>query len=624
MLYTSSGTFTANGLFTRRPVEFELPLGTIQSSGNRVTESQLADFNGDGLADFVTYTSVQVPGEGVQYQYQIYPMERTTVATAQQGMPYKFGTVRTWRPNVCGVFSFRGGPAKKPRFEPVDFNNDGFSDLRLTYENGHPCVAGNNSVVILPSNPAHPDLIQYRAQNATAVPKRDYFFISAGMTTTGAMFSMMSSPFSDLADGESRRVADINGDGVSDIVQVFAKAPKRVVYALGTGVGFAYDQLANTIYAPVSEDASFELADLNQDGALEVIYPYNPATVSTEKALSGSPQSCAPGEIREFRVLSWSGDTFVPGNSFAFGAPKFCDREYVRLFGDLDGDGNLDALYMGDEEAHDTRGEAILYRSATRFKPAHRVERLTDGLGAIQLIKYSPMTYSSLYQRDFSAPYFRSDFALGAAGRGSALFDVSSTSYLVQYTWTSAPTASDPVVDPNTLSGMTGIQYFYEGAKAQAGGRGALGFRAVNTLDLQTWIRSRTEYDQKFPLVSVPKSTTMWQLDTSVMASDPCNGFALGDTPGCMIPTPVCSDGVAGQCVRYPTGALISENIDAWSARPVQFSVQNISGGQYFTPSTVTAANAQAWQVRRATSNAKNYEFGTLTFSQTTAYNNYL
>ena len=79
---------------------------------------------------------------------------------------------------------------------------------------------------------------------------------------------------------------------------------------------------------------------------------------------------------------------------------------------------------------------------------------------------------------------------------------------------------------------MTGIQYFYEGTKAQAGGRGALGFRAVNTLDLQNWIRSRTEYEQKFSLVSVPKSTTMWQLDTSVMANDACNGFALGDAPG--------------------------------------------------------------------------------------------
>lgn len=75
-------------------------------------------------------------------------------------------------------------------------------------------------------------------------------------------------------------------------------------------------------------------------------------------------------------------------------------------------------------------------------------------------------------------------------------------------------TGDSPSWDPaigqtNTYYGNTKaeVDYYYSGARVQAGGRGFLGFRSVATKDPQSGVIVETRYRQDWPFVGVPEST---------------------------------------------------------------------------------------------------------------------
>ncbi|RUO18722.1 hypothetical protein CWE08_10855, partial [Aliidiomarina iranensis] len=63
------------------------------------------------------------------------------------------------------------------------------------------------------------------------------------------------------------------------------------------------------------------------------------------------------------------------------------------------------------------------------------------------------------------------------------------------------------VVESATGAGAVSVTYTYEGARAEAGGRGFLGFASLTTRDVQTGIETTTTYHQHFPYIGMPKST---------------------------------------------------------------------------------------------------------------------
>lgn len=133
-----------------------------------------------------------------------------------------------------------------------------------------------------------------------------------------------------------------------------------------------------------------------------------------------------------------------------------------------------------------------LARKDSRYLPDNRITTITDGFGAWTRIEYKSLAQRSVYTRDNFGPHT-------GWGNGSVVYDVVMPMYVVSAAESLAP----QVGSGNT----TRVEYYYEGAKLQGGGRGMLGFRDIASYDLNSRILTRTEYWQAFPRTGLPRST---------------------------------------------------------------------------------------------------------------------
>ena len=80
--------------------------------------------------------------------------------------------------------------------------------------------------------------------------------------------------------------------------------------------------------------------------------------------------------------------------------------EWIRLNGDYDGDGIVDYMII---KATDGDGDGGWHarRTTSHHRPRGLVTKITNGFGAATDITYSPLTFSSVYRRDHSAPFTR-------------------------------------------------------------------------------------------------------------------------------------------------------------------------------------------------------------------------
>ena len=219
----------------------------------------------------------------------------------------------------------------------------------------------------------------------------------------------------------------------------------------------------------------------------------------------------------------------------------------IHLKLDLDGDGQIDNLSVAANGNDWNAARSSLHHQARAV-----VWNITDGLGAVTDITYAPLTYSSVYRRDYNAPVM-------ASGTGSQVFDITGPSYVVSYVKSSAPTFGSP-------GDQSIVRYRYAGLKVQAGGRGSLGFRRVSTLDLQTNVEIDTWYNQEFPLTGTARKT--WTRNVGSGWSDAC--LTTPDSASCMVYTPVCAGGLSFECDdELPgitnTSTILKEALDEWS-----------------------------------------------------------
>src|SRR5690606_29235839 len=144
-----------------------------------------------------------------------------------------------------------------------------------------------------------------------------------------------------------------------------------------------------------------------------------------------------------YKAYLWRGSEFhaVPQT---IGYQASGSAAKARVTTDFDGDGISDFLRVSPET-----GAWVLQRSTGHHEPRGLVTQITNGLGAKTRIKYAPLTFSSVYQRDYDAPF-------ATFGRGSALFDVATPMMVVQYVSSSAPAYTAP-------NDMADVQYFYRG-----------------------------------------------------------------------------------------------------------------------------------------------------------------
>ena len=333
------------------------------------------------------------------------------------------------------------------------------------------------------------------------------------------------------------RVADLNQDGLSDLVYFVGKWYKKKgnyrwrgtwQYRFSTGDGFT--DAEQLLAAPLSDPqmpSSPSLYDDNGDGYPDFLYHDVPA--------------------RALRVLH-----FLPGTGAFATAPtrvRTTDGKDDQQFftADMNGDGNSDLLHVPVSDNGTERLDIYLHNSATR---PHLVTAISNGLGAATEMRYASLGVTGNYVRHaelYSTPEEEqcfSDWQVGAkavcwikeskledadafykalndpwdnstdplpdsltaTAGDTPVLELTGPLYVVTRVDSSAPTAAD-------ATAKSGIGYVYERGKVQAAGRGMLGFRALTTVDLQTGVRTTTTYRQDFPYIGLPLSTEVKTLE---------------------------------------------------------------------------------------------------------------
>jgi len=320
---------------------------------------------------------------------------------------------------------------------------------------------------------------------------------------------------------------DLNGDGLTDLLYRgrTATGARPWYYRLSMGrvrpatlpggqladglsIDFAPAVALDELSASGVEERTVTLADVNGDGAAEVIFGADVGSSITGR--------------RDYRALTWNGSGFQPLQPFVLpNVQSSRDQNSERsVFLDLDGDGRLDQVVADYEDHTPGKGEIILRRASPgvegttprRYLPLDHVYQIVDGFGAATSIQYSPLTVLATYLPGRSSAGRAVEF-----GRGSNVFDLRHAQYVVRTVASSAPRLEDPLA-------VSRVAYRYRGARMQMGGRGFLGFEEIQTLDLQSLVESSTTYAQTFPLVGMPISTWSRALDHTRLAQ---SGWAV-------------------------------------------------------------------------------------------------
>jgi RHS repeat-associated protein len=530
------------------------------SVGSSKTDSYLSDLDGDGLADLITVAEF-----GGQYQLNVrYLRIRDDTDPLKPTIPYGFTestgiTLTTVDGGFCGAVTF--SKFNVERFEAFDANGDGLADLRLkTFQQNCP-LSLNDSYNYITSAEALELYPKKDQPNAIEPIAHWRVFLNEGNIGSahrfrgGATRWQISGSGETVADDEEDfRVIDINADGLADVA--FRKSSREEwMYQLNLGLGSSYAPPAcvkpNPSYSgfnPLTDPGAcldsphqdkLQFLDFDGDGRVDYWEPMFDVN-------------------RTYAVYTWHGRGFAT-TGIASGYAAYAGNDWLRSFADLDGDGHLDNLLIKPRNSSgDSAGDWAARRTDTHHLVRNVVYYIVNGLGASTNIDYAPLTFSSVYRRDYIGPYQK-------YARGSPVFDIAAPGYVVRYVSSSAPTENNP--------GATSmIRYEYRGMKMQAGGRGSLGFRKIITTDLQNLLRTETTYRAFFPLIGTPFNTNTVKL--AAVPSETCASGSV-DNNTCFVRAPECATRNS-VCDVAPTGStLVSGGGDNWRW---QFSTRQTPG----------------------------------------------
>ena len=282
-------------------------------------------------------------------------------------------------------------------------------------------------------------------------------------------------------------VADVNGDGLSDMV-LHTPADGKLKVWLSKGDGTVTGKFETTGFSTggTPNDTWFLMADVNADGRADAV-KYTPSSGNIAFAISygdgtfGQPINASMGPGYTYTPPTPSG-----GGSGWRGIAQFAQQFIATGFNptptvgpnpttawfqpaDVNGDGLPDWVIYHP-------GEGKIKVNLGQGAVPDLLLSITDGHGAVRDIVYKPLTDPAVYTKGGGAIY--------------PVQDVQNATYVV----------SETAADDGT-GGQYRIAYRYEGARMHLTGRGFLGFAALEQTDLQTGIVTRTQYRQDFPYI---------------------------------------------------------------------------------------------------------------------------
>tara|TARA_R110002060_G_scaffold880_3_gene2106 strand:+ start:4858 stop:11826 length:6969 start_codon:yes stop_codon:yes gene_type:complete len=355
-----------------------------------------------------------------------------------------------------------------------DFNGDGVSDIVLRIKN------------------------HYESRTDGGSETYSYYWAVFELTEDNGVYSYQvigavpnSSTTSSIAKSKEIFVSDINGDGLSDVMH---KSNGGYKLNISNGRGFADEQIniailnADGFTVSAGDIQNMQFVDVNKDGQADILY-FNK-------------------EDGEWLVHYQQAKTF--GTSVVlFSESSFDSNTDNTLIGDWNGDGRLDTAridYSSRTFYYRTNADWYYTGNYPNFnvqwtnQPGNRIHTITNGFGLKTYIEYDLLTNDEFYTKADNAE------TLTGYGNGSPVYDLVSPSYLVSTVTSDAPgynTSTNLYETDNQVS----VSYKYQGLRAQAGGRGNLGFEKLTSYDHQTNITTDTVYHQNFPYIGMPIGT---------------------------------------------------------------------------------------------------------------------
>lgn len=419
---------------------------------------EFADMTGDGLADAF---------DGTQY----WAFERDTNQASSSNLAYRFNS------------------AAKTVTYPGSFNwND--ANLAEGIEEDRRYFDRNSISVKAPAGDVNGDGL------GDFLVQQNGYQVAFSQLVDGQLRLEPASDTPSISDHTVTRFADINADGLSDIVY-WSNTNKMWLVSLSKGTGFNSVVLLSDIRANNADDAEDQnvtLVDANNDGFIDILWE----------------------NATEFRVRHWLGaeERFGASELLRYTPVPHEVVSYNHIFTDYTGDGIADYIQF--------TSLASISSASLSFYPAdgdtapnasknlgNVISSITNGFGAKTSISYERLNQSGAYTALPDGNYSSLNDPFGSLPSGSQTLQQKPRTPVLEFT-SALPIvtrvgSSSPSIDSD--SNMSSIRYHYGEAKVQAGGRGNLGFKYLTATDGQTGIRTRTTYRQDWPFIGYPLKT---------------------------------------------------------------------------------------------------------------------
>ncbi len=397
-------------------------------------EAQVLDVNGDGMEDIVFRTGSYLKahindGDGTFTANQILYTFSSSVSSSTLNDGYTSQT------------------ANMKSASAIDINGDGRSDLiiRVTTTTGGCYVNGRLFKFVSGSSECRHDI---GGTWSTSTSTSYQLFVASGDATAPKLSYLQTIGSSSL---NTLRVADLNGDGLSDLLYVVSD---RWYYRLSDGTQLLAARDAGLVTSSSKKYLS-QFIDLNGDGRTDILHATG---TSTWYAYFSRPTTT--GE--------WI--------SFQNRGPMSFDSNAAIRFGDTTGDGKVNLLTA-------TSGTWKEYYNRLNIKE-YAINSITNSNGVSTDITYKPMTNSSVYVFQASDADINSDTFSPISGR-----------QLVSR-----------VSKDSNVGASIAVDYQYGGLLIHKKGRGSLGFQMLRTTDVQSGVITESHYNQQHDSTNFAKA----------------------------------------------------------------------------------------------------------------------
>lgn len=284
--------------------------------------------------------------------------------------------------------------------------------------------------------------------------------------------------------------ADVNGDGMTDLLQIWQEpsggsTTLHLTSFIGNGAG-------GFVAGP---DSTFENQTLNQNNFYPMGFNGGGQTDILNKWISGDNElmftvySSSPSGA--FRLVT-DFDAGVAGTTIA-NASFFP--------GDANGDGKADLIRVSASQ--DSQPVIVPYTSSGAYPDF--ADSITNPIGGVTSIQYAPISDSTVYSAESSL-----DFPKGAGLRypnplTPAQFPVQSVMGQALYVVSAYSQSNDSSL--NRFAYIASYEMSYSNAQIDLLGRGWEGFETVSKLNLDNGFRIVQVYNQDYPLTGTSAST---------------------------------------------------------------------------------------------------------------------